>query len=40
MGRGNIISIDLESTGSLLIGVIRGSEEINEKMNGVAVTLH
>lgn len=36
MGQENIISIDLQSNPGLIDPVIRGIEEINEKMNGAA----
>lgn len=36
----DIISIDLQSNLGLIDPVIRGIEEINEKMNGAAVILH
>lgn len=36
MGQENIISIDLQSNLGLIDPVIRGIEEINEKMNGAA----
>lgn len=36
MGQENIISIDLQTNLGLIDPVIRGIEEINEKMNGAA----